>query len=516
MMREWEGESIVILDFGSQYTQLIARRIRAEEVFSVILPPSAGIEEILAEKPKGLILSGGPADLTEEKAPRVEADIFSLGIPILGICYGMQLISQMKGAELEKSGHREFGHTKIEADTGTTLFKRTPTEQKVWMSHGVRLKSMPEGFVTTASSTGCPIAAMNNDDERIYGLQFHPEVFHTENGIEILQNFLFDVCKCDRSWSSKSFVELEVSRIKKRVGDARVLCAVSGGVDSSVMAALVDKAIGKQLVPVFVDNGLLRDKEAEEVQEILAGCLTTDLVFVDAADEFLDKLAGVTDPEKKRKIIGATFIDVFERESEKHGPFAFLAQGTLYPDVIESRSTVGPSDMIKSHHNVGGLPDDMSFELIEPLSLLFKDEVREVGRFLDLPAEQIERHPFPGPGLAVRVPGAIEREDLELLRKVDRIFIDGLKRENLYHDVWQAFAVLLPVKSVGVMGDERTYQKATALRAVTSTDGMTADWARLPYDFLQDVSNEIINKVDGVNRVVYDISSKPPSTIEWE
>ena len=282
------------------------------------------------------------------------------------------------------------------------------------------------------------------------------------------------------------------------------------------MAALVDKAIGKQLVPVFVDNGLLRDKEAEEVQEILAGCLTTDLVFVDAADEFLDKLAGVTDPEKKRKIIGATFIDVFERESEKHGPFAFLAQGTLYPDVIESRSTVGPSDMIKSHHNVGGLPDDMSFELIEPLSLLFKDEVREVGRFLDLPAEQIERHPFPGPGLAVRVPGAIERDDLELLRKVDRIFIDGLKRENLYHDVWQAFAVLLPVRSVGVMGDERTYQKATALRAVTSTDGMTADWARLPYDFLQNVSNEIINKVDGVNRVVYDISSKPPSTIEWE
>jgi len=516
MMREWEGESVIILDFGSQYTQLIARRIRAEQVFSVILPPSASIEEILAEKPKGLILSGGPADLTEKDAPRVEADIFSLGVPILGICYGMQLISQMKGAELEKSGHREFGHTKIEADTGTTLFKGTPSEQKVWMSHGVRLKSMPEGFVTTATSTGCPIAAMNNDDERIYGLQFHPEVFHTENGIEILQNFIFNVCGCDRSWSSRSFVELEVSRIRKRVGDARVLCAVSGGVDSSVMAALVDKAIGKQLVPVFVDNGLLRDNEAVEVQEILAGCLTTDLVFVDAADEFLDKLAGVTDPEKKRKIIGATFIDVFERESEKHGPFAFLAQGTLYPDVIESRSTVGPSDMIKSHHNVGGLPDDMSFELIEPLSLLFKDEVREVGRFLDLPAEQIERHPFPGPGLAVRVPGAIERDDLDLLRKVDRIFIDGLKRENLYHEVWQAFAVLLPVRSVGVMGDERTYQKATALRAVTSTDGMTADWARLPYDFLQDISNELINRVDGVNRVVYDISSKPPSTIEWE
>ena len=309
MMREWEGESIVILDFGSQYTQLIARRIRGEEVFSVILPPSAGIDEIMAEKPKGLILSGGPADLMEKDAPRVKANIFSLGIPVLGICYGMQLISQMKGAELEKTGHREFGHTRIEADTSSTLFKGTPAGQKVWMSHGVRLKSMPDGFVATASSTGCPIAAMNNDAERIYGLQFHPEVFHTENGIEILQNFLFDTCGCDRSWSSKSFVELEVSRIRKRVGDARVLCAVSGGVDSSVMAALVDKALGKQLVPVFVDNGLLRDKEAEEVQEILSGCLTTDLIFVDAADEFLDKLAGVTDPEKKRKIIGSTLTD---------------------------------------------------------------------------------------------------------------------------------------------------------------------------------------------------------------
>jgi len=516
MMREWEGESIVILDFGSQYTQLIARRIRAEDVFSIILPHSAGLDEILAEKPKGIILSGGPADLTEENAPRLKADILSLEIPVLGICYGMQLISHMKGAELEKTGHREFGHTKIEADIDATLFKGTPTEQKVWMSHGVRLKSMPSGFEAIASSVGCPIAAMSNVKERIFGLQFHPEVFHTENGIEILQNFLFEICGCDRVWSSRSFVELEISRIRKMVGDARVLCAVSGGVDSSVMAALVDKAIGKQLVPVFVDNGLLRENEAEEVQEILDGCLTTDLVFVDATAEFLTKLDGVTDPEKKRKIIGATFIEVFERESDRRGPFAFLAQGTLYPDVIESRSTVGPSDMIKSHHNVGGLPDEMSFELIEPLSLLFKDEVREVGRFLELPTEQIERHPFPGPGLAVRVPGAITRDDLDLLRKVDRIFIDGLRREGLYDEVWQAFAVLLPVRSVGVMGDERTYQKTAVLRAVTSTDGMTADWARLPYDFLQDISNEIINRVDGVNRVVYDISSKPPSTIEWE
>jgi GMP synthase (glutamine-hydrolysing) len=516
MMREWEGESIVILDFGSQYTQLIARRIRAESVFSVILPNSASLSEIIAEKPKGLVLSGGPADLTEESAPGLAADIFTLGIPVLGICYGMQLISRMKGAELEKADNREFGHTKIEVDTDAVLFRGTPHEQKVWMSHGVRLKSMPEGFDVIASSTGCPIAAMSNDMERIYGLQFHPEVFHTENGNEILQNFLFEICGCDRTWSSRSFVELEVSRIRKRVADARVLCAVSGGVDSSVMAALVDRAIGRQLVPVFVDNGLLREDEADEVREILAGCLTTELVFVDASDEFLSRLDGVSDPETKRKIIGKTFIDVFERESERHGPFAFLAQGTLYPDVIESRSTVGPSDTIKSHHNVGGLPEEMSFELIEPLSLLFKDEVREVGRFLDLPAKQIERHPFPGPGLAVRVPGAITRADLDLLRRVDRIFIDGLKRTGLYKEVWQAFAVLLPVRSVGVMGDERTYQKAAALRAVTSTDGMTADWARLPYDFLQGISNEIINRVDGVNRVVYDISSKPPSTIEWE
>jgi GMP synthase (glutamine-hydrolysing) len=516
MTREWEGESIVILDFGSQYTQLIARRIRAENVFSVILPNSAGLDEIRSEKPKGIILSGGPADLTAKDAPRLEADIFELGVPILGICYGMQLISQIRGAALERADHREYGHTRIDADTSSALFKGTPTRQKVWMSHGVRLKSAPDGFESIASSPGCPVAAMSNDSEKIYGLQFHPEVFHTESGREILQNFLFEICRCDRSWGSKSFVELEVARIRETVGDARVLCAVSGGVDSSVMAALVDRAVGRQLVPVFVDNGLLRDREAEEVREILSGCLTTELVFVDASEEFLSRLEGVDDPEKKRKIIGNTFIEVFERESERRGPFRFLAQGTLYPDVIESRSTVGPSDTIKSHHNVGGLPDDMTFELIEPLSLLFKDEVREVGRFLELPAQQIERHPFPGPGLAVRVPGAITREDLDLLRKVDRIFIDGLRNYGLYDDVWQAFAVLLPVRSVGVMGDERTYQKAAALRAVTSTDGMTADWARLPYEFLQDMSNEIINKVDGVNRVVYDISSKPPSTIEWE
>jgi GMP synthase (glutamine-hydrolysing) len=516
MERDWQGESIVILDFGSQYTQLIARRIRAENVFSVILPHSASTSEIEREKPRGIILSGGPADLTSPDAPELEAEIFSLEVPILGICYGMQLISRISGAELERADHREYGHTMIEADTGAFLFRGTPSKQKVWMSHGVRLKSVPDGFESIASSKGCPIAAIGNDEARIYGLQFHPEVFHTENGTEILRNFLFEICRCEKVWSSESFVELEVSRIRERVGESRVLCAVSGGVDSSVMAALVDRAIGRQLCPVFVDNGLLRENEADEVQEILAQCLTAELVVVDASDEFLSKLEGVVDPEEKRKIIGRTFIEIFEKESVKHGPFRFLAQGTLYPDVIESRSTVGPSDTIKSHHNVGGLPEEMSFELIEPLSLLFKDEVRNVGSFLGLPDRQIKRHPFPGPGLAVRIPGAITRSDLDLLRKVDRIFIEGLQREGLYDEVWQAFAVLLPVRSVGVMGDERTYQKTAVLRAVTSTDGMTADWARLPYDFLQNIAADIINKVDGINRVVYDISSKPPSTIEWE
>ncbi len=517
-MREtaWRGESIVILDFGSQYTQLIARKVRASKVFSVILPHSASLEAIKGENPRGIILSGGPASVTEEDAPRLEADIFSLGLPVLGICYGMQLISQAKGAVVEKSDHREFGHTIIKTSPENDLFKGTPREQKVWMSHGVRVKTLPEGFESIASSDGCPIAAIFSVSEKIYGLQFHPEVFHTEHGEEIIGNFLFNICGCDPSWSSKSFVEHEVARIRQTVGKSRVLCAVSGGVDSSVMAALVDRAIGKNLCPVFVDNGLLRLNEAEEVREMMGKYLTTELVFVDAADEFLKRLEGVTDAEEKRKIIGKCFIDIFDEQSKRLGPFDFLAQGTLYPDVIESRSTVGPSSTIKSHHNVGGLPDNLNFELLEPLSLLFKDEVREVGRVLGLSSLQISRHPFPGPGLAVRIPGAINKEDLDLLRQVDRIFIDGLKRDNLYDDVWQAFAVLLPVRSVGVMGDERTYQKTAVLRAVTSTDGMTADWAKLPYGFLQNIASEIINRVDGINRVVYDISSKPPATIEWE
>jgi len=514
--REWKGESIVILDFGSQYTQLIARRIREERVFSVILSPKATAEEIRAERPWGVILSGGPASVTDEGSPQLHADVLSLGVPVLGICYGLHLIAQTGGGEVESADHREYGHTVIQIDRDSALFHETPREQRVWMSHGDRVRKLPRGFGIVATSKDSIPAAIEDPSRDIYALQFHPEVYHTAYGSEIIRNFLFRVCECEPNWGSGSFVEREIAKIRGTVGSARVLCAVSGGVDSSVMACLVDRAIGDQLIPVFVDNGLLRMHEVEEVKELLSQHLTADLVFVDAADEFLRQLAGVSDAEEKRKIIGKCFIDVFDRESRKRGPFAFLAQGTLYPDVIESRSTVGPSATIKSHHNVGGLPEDLSFKLVEPLALLFKDEVREVGRYLGLPDRQVKRHPFPGPGLAVRIPGEIRREDLELLRRVDRIFIDGLLREGLYDSVWQAFAVLLPVKSVGVMGDSRTYQRAVALRAVTSLDGMTADWAKLPYEFLQQVSAEIVNKVPGVNRIVYDISSKPPSTIEWE
>ncbi len=512
----WKGESIVILDFGSQYTQLIARKIRSENVFSRILTNTASLKQIKAERPVGIILSGGPADVSEKNAPVLKADIFSLGLPVLGVCYGMQLISLSRGAVVEKTDYREFGPVMINLRGKYDLFEETPENQKVWMSHGVRVNTVPEGFEVTASSEGCPIAAMENRSEKIYGLQFHPEVYHTDFGQQIIKNFLFKICNCKANWGSESYVEYEIERIREEAGDSRVLCAVSGGVDSSVMSVLVDRAIGKQLCPVFVDNGLLRDNEAEEVKQLLSEYLTAELVFVDATDQFLSRLSGVIDAEEKRKVIGKCFIDIFEEQSKIHGPFDFLVQGTLYPDVIESRSTGGPSATIKSHHNVGGLPEDLRFKLIEPLSMLFKDEVREVGKYLGLPDKQIKRHPFPGPGLAVRIPGEIRRCDLETLRQADRIFIDGLKREGLYDQVWQALAVLLPVKSVGVMGDERTYQNTVALRAVTSTDGMTADWAKLPYEFLQNISNEIINKVNGINRVVYDISSKPPSTIEWE
>ncbi len=514
--KEWQGNSIVILDFGSQYTQLIGRRIRSESVFSVILPHNASLEDIEERNPRGIILSGGPANVGGEGAPRLEADIFSLGIPVLGICYGMQLIAKTMGADVKKSARREFGRTVINTDLSSGLFESTPEKQHVWMSHGVKVESVPENFKIIASSGDCKIAALGNKSENIYGLQFHPEVYHTEYGKKILANFIFKICHCAADWNSESFVDMEIEKIKELVGDSRVLCAVSGGVDSTVMSLLVDRAIGNQLCPVFVDNGLLRLNEAEEVKEMLSSNLSSELVFVDAADEFLSRLKGVVGAEEKRKIIGKCFIDIFTEQSNKLGPFDFLAQGTLYPDVIESKSTFGPSATIKSHHNVGGLPDEMDFQLIEPLALLFKDEVRNVGIYLGIPEEQNKRHPFPGPGLAVRIPGEISTDKLELLKKADKIFIDDLKEFKLYDSVWQAFSVLLPVKSVGVMGDERTYQKTVVLRAVTSVDGMTADWAKLPYDFLQHVSNRIINNVDGINRVLYDISSKPPATIEWE
>jgi GMP synthase (glutamine-hydrolysing) len=510
------GESIVILDFGSQYTQLIARRIREQRVFSVVLPGSASPREILEHHPKGIVLSGGPASVTDDGAPTLDERVLSLGIPVLGICYGLHLIARTTGGVVEGADHREYGHTVIETNAESELFRETPREQRVWMSHGDRVRRVPEGFSVVATSSDALYAAIEDRRRRIYALQFHPEVYHTAYGSEIIRNFVLRICGCEPTWGSESFAEREISRIRERVGGSRVLCAVSGGVDSSVMACLVDRAIGGQLCPVFVDNGLLRLNEAEEVKELLSQHLTADLVFVDASEKFLGRLAGVRDAEEKRKIIGACFIDVFEEQSKRLGPFEYLAQGTLYPDVIESRSTVGPSATIKSHHNVGGLPEKLNFKLIEPLSWLFKDEVRELGRYLGLPERQVQRHPFPGPGLAVRIPGEVTRDDLELLRKVDRIFIDGLLREGLYDSVWQAFAVLLPVRSVGVMGDSRTYQRAVALRAVTSLDGMTADWAKLPYDFLQRLAADIVNRVSGVNRVVYDISSKPPSTIEWE
>lgn len=511
-----EGGSIVIVDFGSQYTQLIARRIREQKVFSKILPPSTSAEAIKSEMPFGIVLSGGPASVSDPDAPKIDSSIYALGVPILGICYGLQLLALTHGGNVQRCDRREYGHTLIRVEGESELFIGTPREQRVWMSHGDRVEKVPDGFAVTARSQSGVIAAMENPSKRIYALQFHPEVYHTSYGTDIIRNFVFGICHSKADWNTGSFVAKEVDAIREKVGKERVLCAVSGGVDSSVTACLVDRAIGKQLVPVFVDNGLLRMNEAEEVKELLSQHLTADLVFVDAADEFLRRLEGVVDAEEKRKIIGACFIDIFEEQSRRLGPFKFLAQGTLYPDVIESRSTVGPSATIKSHHNVGGLPDRMAFELIEPLSLLFKDEVREVGRYLGLPDRSIRRHPFPGPGLAVRILGAVTKADLELLRRIDRIFIDALEREGLYDSVWQAFAVLLPVRSVGVMGDERTYQRVAVLRAVTSLDGMTADWAKLPQEFLQRVSTEIINRVHGVNRVVYDISSKPPSTIEWE
>ncbi|HSC35434.1 MAG TPA: glutamine-hydrolyzing GMP synthase [Thermodesulfobacteriota bacterium] len=508
-------ETILVLDFGSQYTQLIARRIRELGVYSEIKPYNTPLDEIVRTEPKALILSGGPASVWDDDSPTVDRGVFELGIPVLGICYGMQLTAQLLGGIVERSRVREFGPATLRITNGFDLLSGIPDKSDIWMSHGDRVLELPPGFESIAESENSPRAAMKNREMRIYGTQFHPEVVHTKFGREILSNFLFKIAGCEGAWTSKSFVETAIKDIRQRAGNATVICGLSGGVDSAVAAVIIQRAIWDKLRCIFVDTGLLRLNEAEEVVESFRH-MGLNLVHVDARERFLNKLRGVTDPERKRKIIGEEFVNVFEAEASKIKDARFLAQGTLYPDVIESVSVKGPSATIKSHHNVGGLPEKMNLKLIEPLRELFKDEVREVGRELGVPDEILGRHPFPGPGLAIRIIGEIDEERLEILRQADRIFIEEIKKGGVYGDIWQAFCVFVPVKTVGVMGDERTYENVIALRAVTSLDGMTAKWARIPYDLLEKISVRIINEVRGVNRVVYDISTKPPSTIEWE
>jgi GMP synthase (glutamine-hydrolysing) len=511
------GDSVLILDFGSQYTQLIARRVRELGVYAEIFPCTASITQIEAFNPRVIILSGSPFSVYASDAPRCAPEVFTLGKPVLGLCYGLQLIAHEMGGVVDKSARREYGRAEIIIeDKNAKLFKDFPAHANVWMSHGDSLSKIPAGFHITARSTNAPFAGIANADESIVGIQFHPEVAHTEGGTQILSNFLFEIAKIKANWNPGDFIEATIAEIKEKVGNETVICALSGGVDSAVAAVLVHRAVGKQLKCIHVDNGLMRRGESAEVVHTFRDHFGIDLDFRDASDLFLDRLAGVIDPEEKRKIIGKAFIDVLAEEAEKFRGAKFLVQGTIYPDVIESLSFKGPSATIKSHHNVGGLPEKMHLKLIEPLRELFKDEVRNVGRALGIPEHFIDRHPFPGPGLAIRVIGDITRAKLELLRSADAIFIEELREWKLYQETWQAFAVVLPVQTVGVMGDERTYENVVALRAVTSVDGMTADWARLPHDFLAHVSNRIANEVRGLSRVVYDISSKPPATIEWE
>ncbi len=510
------NEAILIIDFGSQYTQLIARRIREEEVYSEIHPHTFSIEEIKRLNPKGIILSGGPMSIYDEEAPMIDNEIFSLGVPVLGICYGLQLISNNFGGKVEPAENREYGKAEIIIDTETPLLKDVRSNSIVWMSHGDFVTKFPEGFKVDAHTNNSPICAISDVEKNIYGLQFHPEVAHSEEGKKIIKNFLFGICECSANWTPKNFVENSIKEIKAKVGNSKAICALSGGVDSSVAALLVSKAIGENLVCIHIDHGLMRKDESAQIMKMFEDHYDLNLISIDASEIFLSRLAGVTDPEKKRKIIGNTFIDVFEEESKKLGDADYLIQGTLYPDVIESVSVKGKSVTIKTHHNVGGLPEKMDLKLIEPFRELFKDEVRAIGRELGLPDEFIERHPFPGPGLAVRILGDITKDKLDVLREADNIYINEIKEWNLYNEIWQAFAVLLPVQTVGVMGDARTYENVLALRAVTSTDGMTADWYRFEHDFLEAASNKIIRNVPGINRVCYDISSKPPSTIEWE
>ncbi|HUU50242.1 MAG TPA: glutamine-hydrolyzing GMP synthase [Nitrospinota bacterium] len=519
MMTDIHKEKILVFDFGSQYTQLIARRIRESNVYCEIVPYDISSKKVKKLKPKGIVFSGGPASIYLPKSPVCDRDIFNLDIPILGICYGIQLMVYLMGGEVEGSKKREYGKIKLQVLDDSDLFYGLGNKSKsltVWMSHGDKVTKIPKNFSIIAKTDNSPIAAVRDKKSRLYGLQFHPEVVHTPKGKDILNNFIFRICRCSPEWTMKSFIEYSIQNIKKTAGDKKVVCALSGGVDSSVVALLTHKAVGKELTCIFVNNGLLRKDEEQQVIETFKKNFDIDIHYVDAKMRFLNRLRNVVDPEKKRKIIGEEFISVFEAEAKKFGKVDFLAQGTLYPDVIESTSHRGPSATIKTHHNVGGLPKKMRFKLIEPLKELFKDEVRCLGKELGIPKHILSRHPFPGPGLAVRILGPVTKERIKILQEADAILIEELKKKNLYDDIWQAFAVLLPIKTVGVMGDERTYENAIGIRAVTSLDGMTADWARIPYDVLNKISNRTINEVKGVNRVVFDISSKPPSTIEWE
>jgi GMP synthase (glutamine-hydrolysing) len=510
-------QAIIVLDFGSQYTQLIARRLRELSVYTEIWPFNTPIDKLRGQQPVGIVLSGGPRSVLEPAAPRCDPAIFDLGPPVLGICYGMQLMTDALGGRVGRATHREFGHALLQRGQAAhgALFEGLPSEFAIWASHGDYVADAPAGFSVVATSANVPVAAMEDRARGLYALLFHPEVAHTEHGVEILRNFAFRVCGCTGDWTIRSFIEGATVRIRTQVGNGRVVCGLSGGVDSTVAALLIHRAIGDRLTCIFVDNGVLRQDEANQIRKRFER-LRLPLVFEDASRVFLERLQDVTDPERKRKIIGSTFIEIFEQGARAVGQVDFLGQGTLYPDVIESVSVLGPSATIKSHHNVGGLPERMRLKLVEPLRELFKDEVRAVGRELGLDEEFVVRQPFPGPGLAVRILGEVTPVRLELLRKADAIVVEEVRREGWYARLWQGFAVLLPVRSVGVMGDERTYDYTVAVRAVESRDGMTADWARLPHELLARISSRIVNEVRGINRVVYDISSKPPSTIEWE
>lgn len=509
-------ELALILDFGSQYTQLIAKEIRKLEIYCEIVPCTISYEEIKAKNPKAIVLSGSPFSVYREDAPKIDVRLLDGSLPVLGICYGMQLMVTLLGGKVEKFDKKEYGYAKIQIDNHSNIFHGLDIEEQVWMSHGDAVAQIPEDFYSLAHSKNSPFGAIAHKKKALYALQFHPEVVHSIHGSKMLENFLIRIAGFKKDWTPVSFIDSSIAQMKEQVGNDQVILGLSGGVDSSVAAALIYKAIGDKLIPIFVNTGLLRKNEVEEVETFFNNEFGMKLITIHAENQFLGKLKGVSDPEVKRKIIGATFVEIFENEAKKYASAKWLAQGTLYPDVIESVSFKGPSATIKSHHNVGGLPEKMQLKLLEPLREMFKEEVRTVGEKLGLPSHMVQRHPFPGPGLAIRIIGEITEAKVSLLQDIDKIFIEELKTNGLYSQVWQAFSVLLPIHTVGVMGDERTYDQVCALRAVTSVDGMTADWAELPYDFLKKVSSRIINEVKGINRVVYDISSKPPATIEWE